>query len=156
MQNQELPYLELTRQILGCCFDVINELGVGFLESVYKNSLSFALEQKGLKSSTEVPYDVYFRQKKVGHYIADLIIEKAVVLEVKSCKNLLPEHEAQLINYLKASGLPVGLLVNFGKKSLEYKRSHHPSVFIVSEGDPAARQGDPAYPVLSVSNPFNL
>jgi GxxExxY protein len=119
----------------------MNELGVGFLESVYKNVL-VALREKGLHTDTEKPFEVYFRRQKIGFYKADIVIEKLVIVELKCCKSLLPEHQAQVINYLAASGLPVGLLVNFNKRQLEYKRLFHP------EHHPAAA-GDPAHPAIS-------
>lgn len=112
----------ITQPILGCCFDVMNELGVGFLETVYKNALIVALEQKGLRVRSEVHYEVLFRGKKIGHYIADILVSDEVIVELKCCRCLLPEHKAQVINYLKASGLSVGLLVNFGRHQLEYTR----------------------------------
>lgn len=123
---QKLPYFELTSLILGCCFDVMNELGIGFLESVYKNSLLVALQQQGLEVEVEKFIEVYFRKSRVGVYKADLIMNKSVIVEVKCCKSLLPEHQAQLINHLKASNISVGLLVNFGSKKVEYKRFQFP------------------------------
>jgi GxxExxY protein len=112
----------LTETILGCCFDVMNELGTGFLEAVYKKALVIALQQKGLNVQEEVPFDLYFRGVRIGRYIADIVVENKVVIELKCCKNLLPEHQAQVINYLKASKLTVGLLVNFGQRKIEFKR----------------------------------
>ena len=136
----------LTHLILKCCFEVMNELGVGFLESVYKNALFIALRQKGILIEVEKSFEVYFREQKVGIYKADLIAQGTVIIELKSCKSLLPEHQAQVINYLKATGIPIGLLVNFGKKNLEYKRLHYPS-YPAAEGDPAAA-GHSNYPVF--------
>jgi len=104
----------------------MNELGVGFLESVYKNALFIAIKEKGLKIEAEKRFEVIFRGRKVGLYVADLIIEEKVIIELKCCESLLGEHQAQLINYLKVSGILVGLLVNFGKRKVEYKRLHHP------------------------------
>ncbi len=121
-----LPHGELTGIILECCFEVMNELGAGFLESVYKNALLIALRQRGLAVQIEQTYEVYFRQHKVGLYKADIVVEGTVIVELKCCKCLLPEHQAQAINYLTAAKLPVGLLVNFGQKDLEYKRVRNP------------------------------
>jgi GxxExxY protein len=121
---------------------VMNELGIGFLESVYKNALFLALREKGLLVQTEKTFEVYFKRQKVGLYKADIVVENLVVVELKCCKNLLPEHQAQVINYLTASNLPVGLLINFNNKQIDYKRLHHPIHY------PAAG-GDPAYPVTS-------
>ena len=126
MQDVDQPlYQELTETILGCCFDVVNELGVGFLESVYKNALLIALREKGLKVEVEKRFQVMFRERKIGLYIADLVVEGKVIIELKCCESLLGEHQAQLINYLKVSSILVGLLVNFRKRKLEYKRVHH-------------------------------
>jgi GxxExxY protein len=132
-----LPYSQLSSAILGSCFEVINELGIGFLESVYKNALFIALREKGLFVETEKSFEVYYKSKKVGLYKADIVVENLIVVELKCCKSLLPEHQAQLINYLVASNLPVGLLVNFNNKQLDYKRLHHPKHHPAAEGDPA-------------------
>lgn len=132
-----LPHHQLSSAILGSCFEIMNDLGVGFLESVYKNALFFALRAKGLLVENEKPFEVYFRRQRVGLYKADIVVENLIVVEIKCCKNLLPEHQAQVINYLAASNLPVGLLVNFNKKRLEYKRLHHPTHYPAAEGDPA-------------------
>lgn len=131
---QELLHRDLTEMVLGCCFDVMNELGVGFLESVYKKSLMILTQKKGLNVRQEVPFEVFFQGEKVGHYFADIIIENKVIVELKCCKNLLPEHQAQLINYLKAAKIPVGLLVNFGQYRIEYKRLYpnHQSIIVQS------------------------
>ena len=119
--------LNLTHTILGCSFEVINELGVGFLETVYKNSLGIALKENGLRVEEERCFKIHFRGKQVGLYRADLIVNNCVIIETKCCSSLLPEHQAQLINYLKAASMPVGLLINFGNKSLDYKRVHYPT-----------------------------
>ena len=137
-----LPHFQLSSTISGSCFDVINELGIGFLESVYKNALFFELRKRGLLVETEKSFEVYFKGQKVGLYKADIVVENLVVVELKCCKSLLPEHQAQIVNYLVASNLPVGLLVNFNNKQLDYKRLHHPKHY------PAAK-GDPVYPVIS-------
>ena len=123
------PHIELTSIILNSCFEVINELGTGFLESVYKNALVVSLKEKGIFVETEKIYEIYFKGEKVGLYRADIVVDNCVIVELKSCKSLLPENIAQTINYLKASNLLVGLLVNFGNKKLEYKRLHHPSIY---------------------------
>jgi len=117
---------ELTALILECAFDVIQELGAGFLESVYKNAFCIALEEKGLSVEVEKSFTVYFRGEKVGLYKADLIVEGSVIIELKCCQCLLPEHQAQVINYLKATDISIGLLINFGNKKLGYKRLIHP------------------------------
>ena len=113
---------KLTETILRICFDVLNELGSGFLESVYQKALAVALRQSGLQVQEQVPLKVLFRGQTVGDFYADIVVEGQVVLELKSGKALHVEHEAQLINYLKATGMKVGLLLNFGKQKLEWKR----------------------------------
>ena len=87
------------------------------------------MKESGLTVLVEQSFEVFFRNRKIGKYIADLIVENLIVVELKCCKTLLSEHQAQVINYLKASQLPVGFLVNFGNQKLEYKRLHHPDKF---------------------------
>lgn len=129
MQDNKTQMLhsELTESILGCCFDVMNELGAGFLESVYKNALTIAMKDKGLSVQVEKRFEVIFRGQKIGVYVADLIINERVIVELKCCEQIHNEHQAQLINYLKTSGIAVGLLVNFGRRKLDYKRLYHPA-----------------------------
>jgi GxxExxY protein len=115
-------YSDITRTILGACFDVAAELGSGFLESVYEKSLALALRQKGLKVLCQHPIKVLFRGECVGEFFADLLVEDRVIVELKAGKALAPEHMAQVINYLKATRIDVGLLVNFGQPKLEYRR----------------------------------
>ena len=119
-----MEHAEITEKILSCCFDVIHELGTGFFESVYQKSLFIALKENGVDAQEQVPLSVYFHKQCVGEFFADIIVENKVIVEIKAVKTLLPEHQAQLINYLNATGLNVGLLVNFGNAKLEYKRLH--------------------------------
>ncbi|MFI5344428.1 MAG: GxxExxY protein [Chlamydiales bacterium] len=121
-EEKELPHYELTRVILGCCFEVMEELGPGFLEKVYKNALLIAMRQKGLQVEVEKSYQVIFRGKVIGQYQADLVVNQAVIVELKCCEKLISEHQAQVFNYLKVSSLSVGLLVNFRRRKLEWKR----------------------------------
>ena len=122
VEEAKLPYFDLTSDILGCCFEVMKELGPGLLESVYKNALLIAMRQKGLQVDVEQPYEVVFRDKIIGRYKADLVVSQTVIIELKCCDSLIREHQAQLFNYLKVSGLPIGLLVNFRRSRLEWKR----------------------------------
>ncbi|QWV95938.1 GxxExxY protein [Geomonas nitrogeniifigens] len=115
-------YEDLTGKILAACFDVSNELGNGFLESVYEKSLLIALEEAGLQAQAQVPLQVFYRKKNVGDFYADVVVEGTVLLELKAVKALAPEHVAQVLNYLKATGIGVGLLINFGSPKLEYRR----------------------------------
>ena len=121
-------YKDLTEKILSSCFQVANELGAGFLESVYEKALLISLEEKGLKAKSQVKLDVYYHNQTVGEFYADIIVEEKVILELKSVKTLVPEHQAQLINYLKATGYKVGLLINFGKRKIEHKRVYNPDI----------------------------
>lgn len=114
--NQTYKHAELTKQIIGVFYDVYNELGFGFLESVYRNSFRLALQEKGLIVEDEVSTPVYFRGQKVGDFKADLIVSKIILLELKTAETLVPAHEAQILNYLRATSLEVGLLFNFGPK----------------------------------------
>jgi GxxExxY protein len=116
------PEQELTQKILEASFAVHNALGAGFLEKVYANALSLELRQMGLACAQEVPFKVQYKSVVVGDYSADLVVEKRVLLELKACTGLDSVHEAQILNYLKASGIRVGLLMNFGKPRLEYRR----------------------------------
>jgi len=115
-------YEELTSQILEASFEVIKELGTGFIESVYEKSLQVALLQKNLNASRQEPLTVRFRGFVVGDFYADMIVEEKVLVELKSVTRILNEHKAQVINYLKATGIEVGLLINFGNAKLAYHR----------------------------------
>lgn len=117
-----LPFEELTGRILEAAFEVSNELGVGFLESVYEGALFLALKAKGLEAERQVPIQVRFRGEAVGQFYADLVIAGTVIVELKAVKALAPEHNAQVLNYLKATGNPVALLLNFGTSRLEFRR----------------------------------
>lgn len=112
----------LTEDILGCAFEVINELGAGFLESVYENAMLIALRHRGLGAKRQHPTAVRFREEIVGEFYADILVEGSVIVELKAVKALAPEHQAQVINYLRATGVEVGLLINFGNPKLEYRR----------------------------------
>lgn len=114
-------FQDLTSQIISCFYKVYNKLGFGFLEKVYENSLLIELNRNGLKVERQKPINVYYDDKLVGEYFADLIVEDKVIIELKAADSLIEEHELQLINYLKATEIEVGLLLNFGKKP-EIKR----------------------------------
>jgi len=117
-----MKHADITQAIIGCSFDVINELGAGFLESVYENSLLIALRQKGLIAEAQVPIRVEFRGQPVGEFFADILVAGKVIIELKAVAALTPIHQAQVINYLNATGIEVGLLINFGSPKLEYRR----------------------------------
>jgi len=116
-----LKHGELTDKILGAFYDVYNELGCGFLEGVYESALSIALTAAGVKIERQVPVPVWFRKTQVGDYRADIIVEGAVILEIKAARALDVTHEAQLLNYLRATRIEIGLLLNFGPQP-QFKR----------------------------------
>jgi GxxExxY protein len=109
-----LKHFDLTEKIIGVFYDVYNELGHGFLESTYAEALVVALGQSGLSVAREVPVPVWFRGRKVGQYYADLVVEGLVLFELKAGRTLESTHEAQLLHYLCATEVEVGLLLNFG------------------------------------------
>lgn len=113
---------ELTEKIIGAAFKVQNTLGAGFLEKVYENSLAIELRKLGLAVESRKPYSVLYEGTVVGDYQADLVVVGKVIVECKAVNALDSVHEAQLLNYLKASGLHVGLLINFGRPKLQYRR----------------------------------
>ena len=119
--NTDLKHGSLTDQILRVFYDVYNELGHGFLESVYHRSLVLALETAGLKVCSRVAIPVWFRGQQVGHFEADVLVENCVLLELKAARTLDASHRAQVMNYLRATEIEVGLLLNFGEKP-EFKR----------------------------------
>jgi GxxExxY protein len=105
---------ELTQAIIGVFFQVYNELGHGFLESVYGHAMGIALAQGGMRVGQQMPLPVWFRGQQVGDFRADLVVEDSVIVELKAGRCLEPVHEAQLLNYLRASHIEIGLLFNFG------------------------------------------
>jgi GxxExxY protein len=110
------PYDDITRVIIGAFYDVYNALGPGFLEKVYENALLIELGARGLKVHSQYPVTVHYKGQNVGEYMADIIVEDNIICEVKAIQKLRPEHEAQLLNYLKATEIKIGLLLNFGPK----------------------------------------
>ena len=112
---------EITQKVIGVFFDVFNELGHGFLESVYEKSLELALSAIGIDVRRKIEIPVWFRRTQVGDFEADMLVESCVLLELKAVRRLDSSHEAQLLNYLRATDIEVGLLLNFGLKP-EFKR----------------------------------
>ena len=107
---------ELTGSILGAFYEVDRELGYGFLESVYEQSMSVALARRGLAAERQAPVTVFFSGERVGEFFADLVVERAVIVEIKSGQTLHPRHEAQVLNYLRATNIEIGLLLHFAPK----------------------------------------
>jgi GxxExxY protein len=117
-----MKYEDLTGEIIGACFEVSREPGAGFLESIYENAVMIALEQRGLEAQRQVPLAVHYRGQAVGRFQADIVVEKTIILELKAVEKITRQHKAQLINYLNATGLEVGLLLNFGRPKLQLAR----------------------------------
>ncbi len=107
---------DLTDQIIQSFYRVYNRLGFGFLEKVYQNALSFELRKSGLATQAQKPIKVFYEDVMVGEYFADLVVNELVIIELKAAEGIAPEHECQLINYLKATEHEIGLLLNFGQK----------------------------------------
>ena len=122
MKDRDLPHKAITEIIIGTAYEVMNDIGSGFLESVYENALLFSLREKGLEAKRQYPVKVMYKGQCLGDFYADLFIEDKVIVELKAVKTLLPEHSARVINYLKATGIAVALLINFGNAKLELKR----------------------------------
>ncbi len=116
------PESELTGKILEAAFAVHNVLGAGFVERVYSNALAIELRRSGLDCAQECPLKIRYRDTIVGDYVADIIVHGRVIIELKACASLDPSHSAQVINYLRAANVHVGLLLNFGRPKLEYRR----------------------------------
>ena len=121
MNTDSLLHKDLSDEIIYWFYEVYNTLGYGFLEKVYKNSLYYDLIEAGLQCETEKQIDVYYKNKRVGMYYADIVVENKIILELKTSENICKEHEYQLSNYLRATDYEVGYVLNFGKKP-EFKR----------------------------------
>ena len=111
-----MKHKKLTAKIIDCAYKVHKKLGFGFLESVYQNALMIELSKASLKVEKEQKIQVCYDGQAVGDFVADFVVEDKIILELKSVKEIHPAHEAQLINYLKATGIEVGLLINFGER----------------------------------------
>ena len=113
---------QVTKQIIGASYNISNQLGAGFLEKVYENALVFELRKSGLYVEQQRACNVYYKNQIVGEYYADLLVQRSIIVELKVAKQLKNIHQAQLMNYLKASKLHLGLLINFGQPKVEIKR----------------------------------
>jgi GxxExxY protein len=116
-EGTDLKHRDLTEKMIGVFYDVYNELGHGFLESVYQKAMEISLREAGLRVEREMAVPVWFRSRDVGNFKADLLVEGCVLLELKTAQAIDRTHEAQLMNYLRATAIEVGLLFNFGPKS---------------------------------------
>lgn len=120
--NHEVEFNHITEQIIGCAYHVSNELGIGFLEKVYENALVCELRRGDLSVVPQHPIKVLYKGAVVGEFVADLLVEDEVIVELKAVKSLDSSHFAQCMNYLKATGKPIGLLINFGTSKIEIRR----------------------------------
>jgi GxxExxY protein len=111
-----MKHERLTGAVIAAAYEVHNDLGFGFAEKVYENALACELRERGIAFEQQVPLQVHYKGTLVGDYVADLIVDGRVIVETKAVKHLDPAHEVQVVNYLKATGTEIGLLVNFGQK----------------------------------------
>jgi GxxExxY protein len=112
----------LTDAVIGAAFEVSNELGCGFLESVYRDALLIELRSRGIASVRERRYSISYKRERIGDYVADLVVADSVIVEVKAVAQLIDAHVSQTINYLRVSNIPLGLLLNFGRPRVEVRR----------------------------------
>ena len=117
-----MEYEEITETIIGCAYRVYNKMGFGFLESVYEKCLMIELRKSDLSAESQKPITVYYEGHIVGEFVADILVNDAIILELKSVRQLSRIHEMQLVNYLVSTGMPVGLLINFGEFKVEVRR----------------------------------
>ena len=122
MINEKYPESELTGKIIGCCMEVHRILGNGFQELIYQRALAIEFNRQNINFSREHEMDIFYKEESIGTRRVDFFVEGKVMLEIKALTHLEDVHLAQAINYLEAYGLGIGLLVNFGAKSLEFKR----------------------------------
>ena len=119
--EQDFKYKELTETIIQIFYRVYNKLGYGFLEKIYENAMMIEFKKDGISVFPQFPIKVIYESETIGEYFADMFVDEKIIVEIKAMKNLAVEHEAQLLNYLKATNIEVGLLLNFGPKP-EVKR----------------------------------
>ena len=117
-----MEHQELTKKIIGCAYRVYNQLGSGFLESVYEKCMLIELKKLGLNTLSQQPVAVYYEGEIVGNFFTDLIVENIVIVELKSVQSIVKAHEVQLVNYLTATGINIGLIINFAESEVEVKR----------------------------------
>jgi GxxExxY protein len=117
-----MEYKELTEKIIGCAYRVYNKMGFGFLESVYEKCMLIELRKAGLNAESQKPITVYYEDEIVGEFVADIIVNDTIILELKSLRRIIKAHEVQLVNYLVATGKPAGLILNFGESKVDVKR----------------------------------
>ncbi|OHB79754.1 MAG: GxxExxY protein [Planctomycetes bacterium RBG_16_55_9] len=121
-ENEIIIHKDLSYKIIELALEVHNELGCGFLEKVYENALMMLLERENILAKQQAQADVYFQGKVIGQYFADILVDNKIILELKTVNAITDVHKAQVLNYLRATGLKLGLILNFAKPRLEYKR----------------------------------
>ena len=117
-----MEYKNVTETVIGCAYRVYNKMGFGFLESVYEKCLLIELHKAGMDAEAQKPITVYYDDEIVGEFVADIIVNDTIILELKSVRRVVKAHEVQLVNYLVATGKPIGLILNFGESKVEVKR----------------------------------
>lgn len=121
-EKKDIVYKDLSYKIIDLALEVHNELGCGFLEKVYENALMILLERERIPARQQAPTDVYFQDRVVGQYFADILVDNKLILELKTVDAIGNVHKAQVLNYLRATGLKPGLILNFAKPRFEYRR----------------------------------
>jgi GxxExxY protein len=140
MINDKYKYSDLTAKIIGCAMEVHRQLGNGFQEKLYQRALAIEMESQGLSFSREFVMPVYYKGQKIGTRRADFLVEKVIAVELKAVIQLEDVHLAQAINYLEAYDLEVGLLINFGARSLQFKRVQNKKFNQAKQGNPNVRK----------------
>lgn len=120
--EKNIIYKDLSYKITGLAIEVHNELGCGFLEKVYENAMMMLFEREKISARQQAPADVYFHEKVIGQYFADILVENKIILELKTIDAISNVHAAQVLNYLRATGIKLGLILNFGKPKFTFKR----------------------------------
>ncbi|MFQ5786475.1 MAG: GxxExxY protein [Thermodesulfobacteriota bacterium] len=120
--EEKIIYKKLSFKIIGLAMEVHSKLGYGFMEKVYENALMLLFKREGIDSKQQVPIKAYFEGEIVGDYIADILVYEKIILEIKALDEIIDIHRAQALNYLKATNLRLAIILNFGKKKLQYER----------------------------------
>ncbi len=117
-----MEHKQITEKIIGCAYKVYNTMGAGFLESVYEKCMLIELEKAGIKAGSQVPITVFYKDNIVGSFVADIFVEDCVIVELKAVHKIVKAHEVQLVNYLTATKIETGLIINFSDRQVEVKR----------------------------------
>lgn len=121
-KEDKILYKDLSYKIVGLAMEVHNKLGYGFLEKVYENAMMVLFRREGIQAKQQVAMTVYFEREVVGDYYADILVEDGIILELKAAEKIIDAHRAQTLHYLKATGLKLAIILNFGKERFEYER----------------------------------